>query len=176
MNKVLISDATGQALWSNLGTSSFTPGGNNTFLVTNGAGVVSWLGFNRNTTLVGDGITTALGLNLSNANAWTALQTFSNGISAASPVTLSSFASAGVVHNAAGGLLSSSLIVNGDITPGTIQNASLANSTIALSSSGSLTVTGSPISLGGAGTVNLNLANSNTWTGQQIFGGANTIV
>ncbi len=47
-------------------------------------------------------------------------------INATGGVTIDGFTTAGVVHNSAAGLLSSSLIVNADITPGTITNASLA--------------------------------------------------
>ncbi len=43
-----------------------------------------------------------------------------------SGVTIDAFSTAGVVHNSAAGLLTSSLIVNADITPATITNASLA--------------------------------------------------
>ena len=52
------------------------------------------------------------------------------------------------------------------LVAGSVTNADLANSTIAIGSTGStLTVTGSPISLGGAaGNVELNLAHANTWT------------
>lgn len=44
----------------------------------------------------------------------------------AAGLTVPSFTTAGVVHNSAAGLLSSSLIVNGDITAGTIANDRLA--------------------------------------------------
>lgn len=92
------------------------------------------------------------------------------GVNINSSLSVTPFVSAGVVHNAAGGLLSSSLIIDADITANTIANSKLVNSAISLTSGGSLTLTGSPISLGGAGTVNLNTANPNSWTGTQTFG------
>jgi len=56
---------------------------------------------------------------------------------------------------------------------GAITNTKLANSTIAIASSGgTMSVSGSPIALGGtAGNVDLNLAHANTWTGTQTLGG-----
>lgn len=50
-----------------------------------------------------------------------------------------------------------------------LPNAALQNSTIGLTSSGSVTITGSPIALGGSGTANLNMANANSWTALQTF-------
>ena len=47
-------------------------------------------------------------------------------IGATGTITVDAFTTAGVVHNLATGALASSLIVNADITPGTITNASLA--------------------------------------------------
>ena len=55
-----------------------------------------------------------------------------------------------------------------------IANASLTNSTIGLTSSGSITVGTSPISLGGTSALNLNMANANTWTALQTFANAST--
>jgi fibronectin-binding autotransporter adhesin len=50
---------------------------------------------------------------------------------------------------------------------GSVSNTELAHSTIGVTSTGStLTVTGSPISLGSTGNVDLNLTTANTWTAQ----------
>jgi hypothetical protein len=68
----------GDLSWSGVAVGDMIPGAANTFLTTDGASVVAWTGFNRNATLVGDGITTALGLDLTNANTWTATQTFAD--------------------------------------------------------------------------------------------------
>ena len=57
----------------------------------------------------------------------------------------------------------------GAVTCATVVNADLANSSITVSNGGGLTVSGSPVSLGGTLTVSLNTANSNTWTGLQQF-------
>ena len=51
-------------------------------------------------------------------------------ISSGGIVSIDAFTAAGVVHNDASGNLSSSLIVNADITPATITDASIANATI----------------------------------------------
>ena len=56
----------------------------------------------------------------------------------------------------------------------TIGNADLTNSTIGLTSSGSITIGTSPISLGGTSALNLNMANANTWTGLQTFANASS--
>ena len=71
-----------------------------------------------------------------------------------------------------GNITSVGTITSGVWNGTAIANANLANSTIAIGSTGStLSVTGSPISLGGAaGNVELNLAHANTWTGAQTFG------
>lgn len=51
-----------------------------------------------------------------------------------------------------------------------ITNAALANSTIGLTSTGgTLTPSGSPVSLGGSGNYEINLGHSNTWTVAQTF-------
>ncbi len=51
-----------------------------------------------------------------------------------------------------------------------ITNANLAHSTIGITSTGTtMTVTGSPISLGSSGNIDLNLAHANTWTAIQTF-------
>jgi len=69
----------------------------------------------------------------------------------------------------------SSLSLSGGISfaslsnAGVISNTNLANSTIGLTSSGSLTVGSSPISLGGTSALDLNLTNANSWTGGQTF-------
>jgi len=61
-----------------------------------------------------------------------------------------------------------------DLSSTTIANTSLTNSTIGLTSSGSITVGTSPISLGGTSALNLNMANANTWTALQTFANAST--
>ncbi len=72
---ILTNDGLGNLSWVTLGTTSITPGTNNTFLVTDGTGAVNWDAFSRDATLVGDGITTPLGINLANPNTWTGAQT-----------------------------------------------------------------------------------------------------
>jgi hypothetical protein len=79
-------------------------------------------------------------------------------------------------HAAAQALSGDATITSGGvITIGTgkVTNTDLANSTIAIASTGgTMSVTGSPIALGGAaGNVDLNLAHANTWTGTQTLGG-----
>ncbi|RTK97521.1 MAG: hypothetical protein EKK59_09125, partial [Neisseriaceae bacterium] len=76
------------------------------------------------------------------------------------------------------GLFSGNLSVAGLTATGTISlpnnsitNAMLANSSITVSNGGGLTVSGSPVSLGGTVTVSLNTANANTWTALQQFNG-----
>jgi len=77
-----------------------------------------------------------------------------------------------VLHGNASGAPSYGSIVNADIADGTIANVKLVNSTIGINSSASsLNVTGSPISLGGSGNVDLNMGHTNTWTANQIFKG-----
>ncbi len=75
-------------------------------------------------------------------------------------------------------LVSGNLSVAGLTATGTISlpnssitNAMLANSSITVSNGGGLSVSGSPVSLGGTVTVSLNTANANTWTGLQQFNG-----
>ena len=72
----LSNDGSGTLTWSTLVASSLTPGSNNTFLVTNGSSSVTWLGLNADATLTGNGIASALGINLAHANTWAAAQTF----------------------------------------------------------------------------------------------------
>jgi hypothetical protein len=150
------------------------------------ASLAGTIGVSTNATLTGDGTTgTPLGINLANANTWTATQTLpttaaqgdaliasvnagttnigdarvadaltisggtvnstpvgattpSTGafttLSASGTTTLSSFATAGIVHNAAGGALSSSLIVNADVDAA----AAIAYSKLANTSAGSV--------------------------------------
>ncbi|MEK7100992.1 MAG: hypothetical protein AAB921_02740, partial [Patescibacteria group bacterium] len=80
------------------------------------------------------------------------------------------------------GLFSGNLSVAGLTATGTISfpaasisNATLANSTISLSNGGGLTVSGSPISLGGSATISLNTSNANTWGALQTFNSGLTI-
>jgi nitrogen fixation protein FixH len=93
-------------------------------------------------------------------------------------VTLPNFASAGVVHNAAGGLLSSSLIVTADITDANVTLAKIANASVndVLVGSGNSGANSSytEISLGSSlsmlgTTLAVNLANANTWTATQTL-------
>lgn len=99
-----------------------------------------------------------------------------SGVSIGSTLTITPFAAAGIVHNAIGGLLSTSLIVAGDITNGTITYNKLQNETAA-------TLLGNPTGIAAApseitldatlkftGTTHgINLANANTWVGVQSF-------
>ncbi|HEY6170932.1 MAG TPA: hypothetical protein VIX80_01620, partial [Candidatus Kapabacteria bacterium] len=59
----------------------------NTILGVSG-GAPAWVTLATNASLVGDGRGTSFGLNLSNANSWTALQTFSNGASVSGGLTI----------------------------------------------------------------------------------------
>jgi hypothetical protein len=61
-----------------------------------------------------------------------------------------------------------------DLASSTIGNAYLTNSSITLSSDGSLTIGTSPVSLGGSSALSLNMANANSWTGLQTFANAST--
>jgi hypothetical protein len=60
-------------------------------------------------------------------------------------LTFGGYSTTGIAHLSSSGVLTSSLIVNADITVGTIANASLVNS--------SITINGSSISLGGTSTI-----------------------
>jgi hypothetical protein len=82
-------------------------------------------------------------------------------LSTTGTVTLANLAASGIVHNAAAGLLSTSLLVNGDITPLTIQNGSLQNSAITVTGGTGLGVAGSPVSLGGTVTLSNTGVTSN---------------
>ncbi|MHB8860387.1 MAG: tail fiber domain-containing protein, partial [Minisyncoccota bacterium] len=78
--------------------------------------------------------------------------------------------------NAGSGLIQGTggLTITGTVSlpNSSITNTNLANSTIGLSDSNStITVGGSPASLGGALTATLNLAHGNTWTALQQFNG-----
>jgi hypothetical protein len=84
------SSVTAQALLVGNGTSAMNElaiGGANTILGVSG-GAPAWVTLATNATLVGDGRGTSFGLNLSNANSWTALQTFSNGASVSGGLTI----------------------------------------------------------------------------------------
>ncbi|HZV13137.1 MAG TPA: hypothetical protein VFA55_07970, partial [Candidatus Kapabacteria bacterium] len=73
---VIHSSAAGLLTSSSVATGDIAVGGANQFLVTNGTPAVAWAGLNINGTLVGNGIGTALGLNLASANTWSAAETF----------------------------------------------------------------------------------------------------
>jgi hypothetical protein len=77
------------------------------------------------------------------------------GVNIGTALTLTSapFATAGVLHNAAGGLVKSSLIVNPDITPATITDASLATPNITVTAGTGLGG-GGTFALGGSTTLN----------------------
>jgi predicted regulator of Ras-like GTPase activity (Roadblock/LC7/MglB family) len=90
-------------------------------------------------------------------------------LGASTSETFSNLATAGLVHNAAGGALSTSLLVNADITPLTIQNGSLQNSSITVTGGTGLGVAGSPVSLGGTVTL------SNTGVTSNVAGNGITV-
>jgi hypothetical protein len=138
---------------------------------------------------------TALGATISSTGAGTsnntALQLTASGASGTNTaldvtggsVKIEPFTVAGIVHNASTGVLSSSLIVNADITAATITGASIASATVAnanlvnstitvTSSGGTLTVPGSATALGGTANVDLDLTHANIWTGLQTISGA----
>jgi hypothetical protein len=101
-------------------------------------------------------------------------------ISSGSSLTIVPFVAAGVVHNAAGGLLLSSLIVGSDVTSNTLTYNKISQASAS-------TLLGNP----NVGTANIqeiqldptlkfsgsalaiNLANANNWTGAQTITGAN---
>ena len=62
----------------------------------------------------------------------------------------------------------------GVATCASVANTDLTNSTIGLTTSGSLTIGTSPISLGGTSALNLNMSNANSWTALQTFVNAST--
>jgi len=59
---VITSNGSGTITIGTIGTAGITAGGNNTFLVTNGSGAVSWLALSIDATLSGNGIASALGI------------------------------------------------------------------------------------------------------------------
>jgi hypothetical protein len=83
----LTNDGSGTLTWEPIGVSSLTPGGINTFLVTNNRGSVNWDGLSIDATLAGNGIGTQLRINLSNPNTWTSAQNFSAGMTSAGGTT-----------------------------------------------------------------------------------------
>lgn len=128
--------------------------GNGTAISAATAGTDYLAAVNKNSTLTGAGTTaSALGINLSNANGWAALQSFGNNISIAG-------ASFNVTSLTPGDILryNGTNWVN---TPG----ASLAPVTSVSNSDGTLTI--SPTA--GSVVASLALAHANTWTGKQTF-------
>jgi trimeric autotransporter adhesin len=102
-------------------------------------------------------------------------------IASGGTISVDAFTSAGVVHNDASGNLSSSLIVNADITPATITGASIANATIAnanLATISNTNVAGNIVVRDGsgnfsAGTITANLnGNATTATTATNFSGS----
>jgi hypothetical protein len=77
---VLTNNPVGTLAWIPISIASFTASGiANQFLTTNGSGVVGWTTLNVDgTTLTGNGLATPLGINLANANTWTAVETMQN--------------------------------------------------------------------------------------------------
>lgn len=109
------------------------------------------------------GSNVTFGLNLGSANTWTALQTFSyastTGISGSYASSTSLFLGTG----------------QGALYTGSAQKvAVVATSTATIGSSLSYSGTWGQFLGGAAGTLSLNLGNSNTWTTKQIFGAAST--
>ena len=108
-----------------------------------------------------------LGINLANANTWTATQTFpiasfSNLLSTANTWTATqTFPSASIPQSALTGNIVDSLTATNGL--------SVSNPTGAGSASYSLILNGTTLSNGSSG-LSLNLANANTWTAQQVFG------
>jgi hypothetical protein len=97
-------------------------------------------------------------------------------LAAATSETFSNLGAAGLVHNAAGGALSTSLLVNADITPGTIQNGSLQSSTITVTGGTGLGVAGSPVSLGGTVTLsNTGVTSNVAGTGISVSGATGAV-
>jgi hypothetical protein len=168
-NHVLRLDGAGTTLgFGTLGVGSFTPGANNTFLTTNGVGVVGWTGFSRNATLVGDGITTALGLDLANANTWTAIQTFGDVVvNADIDMTSGQITNVATIDNA-GGIID----VNADLVP-------LANLTYDLGSDlfrwADVYVGGASVHIGSALATEMTLGYAAGVGSLNVNGGANEL-
>jgi hypothetical protein len=94
----LTNDGTGGLTWAPIGASSITPGGVNTFLITNNSGSVAWDGLSIDATLAGNGIGSQLGINLSNSNTWTGAQNFSAGMTSAGGTTNIATTDASIVN------------------------------------------------------------------------------
>jgi hypothetical protein len=76
-----------------------------------------------------------------------------------------------VLHGGAAGAPTYGQIVDGDITPGTITNGSLATPTFrVVSADASLTVPVASSQIGGNQNVQINTAHDNNWSGTQTFG------
>jgi Chaperone of endosialidase/Domain of unknown function (DUF5011) len=123
-------------------------------------------------------------LNHASPNSWTGLQQFANAsttlTSAYGPAyfgatATSSFNSSGQLTLAS--LASAVLGVNASgqvVATSSIGTNLLSANTIAITNGGGLTVSGSPIALGGSGTISLDLAHQNNWTGLQTFANASS--
>jgi hypothetical protein len=154
-----LSVANGGTGWTNIAA--------NTLLTGNGSGTLA-------TTSVGTGLSLAGGT-LSNSGITSVAQTYGSGQTGAITFATSSALSFN-------GLTSGQTISNSGSTftfantlSGTLNNSGLTNSTIGLSTpNGTLSVSGSPASLGASFSADLNLAHGNWWTAAQNFTNASS--
>lgn len=105
-------------------------------------------GLNTGTGPISGGAITGTSLTLSSTI------TGATGVASSGPITFSGLTPAGVVHNSGAGLLSTGLVTN----------AELSNSSITLSNGTGVTVTGSPVSLGGTATIAIGQSVATTAT------------
>jgi hypothetical protein len=123
------------------GTSNVAPtaaGGANTVLSGNGASSdPTFVTLGTNATLLGNGIGTSFGINLTNANTWTATQTHSNTTTAAAPLVASNTSTP-----AAGTVLGETISVTG------VSTGSAGNVALQLTTSGSTGTAGNTDILG----------------------------
>ena len=118
-----------------IGVSRLAPGLNNQFLVNIG-GINQWSGLNVGTTLQGNGIGTALDINLTTSNSWTGQQYFTTSApqSPVAPVD---------VYD-----LTNKEYVDGAVAAADLQSAYIAGNTINTSSTdGSVTINGTDVTI-----------------------------
>ncbi len=143
----LTNDGAGTLTWSPLTSASLTPGSANMFLITDALGATTWAAITTDTSLLGNGIGSPLGLNLGQPLSWTGKQTFHAGVDIESPLVY--------------GVDSTTIV--GSATNNNVNSGSRVQLTIGMSgTAGPATITGFS---GGVGGRVLTLANL---TGQTI--------
>jgi hypothetical protein len=87
ITSLLLNDGSGNLTWGLISLlSDIAPGPNNNFFVTNASGISAWSPLDVDgVTLTGNGIGTALGINLANSNIWTVAQTVQKNAIATTP-------------------------------------------------------------------------------------------